>query len=61
MIEPNYKEMYKDWDYSALNRESIDLVIKMQQKYTRTYREQLANNSKHKALKDLLFEKKMRS
>jgi len=61
MIEPNYKKIYEGLDYAALQRESIDLVMYVQQKYPHTYKAQLKKNSKYLALKDLMFEARMKS
>ena len=61
MIEPNYKKMYEGLDYSTLNRELMDLVAKIQQKYPNTYKSQLKSNSKYLVLKALAFEAKMKS
>ena len=60
MIEPNYKKQYEGLPYDALQREQIDLVVKIQQKYPNTYKKQLTVNSKYIALKELMFEAKMK-
>ena len=60
MKEPDYEQIYKDWTYEALNQECINLVTQLSTKYPsrKALQQNLFRNSKHQALKKLMFEKR---